>query len=249
MPGWSRRELDDSLELVRDFMTPDWDIHPEMVTHTWVIDTKTGRPYPERDRAVHGELGLERRQDRPTSWPTTWPTPCEILKNVGLPCEGITTPGGFGNRVLPELAQATLQACATCSRRRFRTTSGTSSPTTQQRRPAGANTPRGLDGDDPRVRRLDHRLHRRLVRRLGRPGRAARSTSSSPRTARRPAARSDRPRRAGDPRLPLAGHLLQRRGDRLQHLQGSRAAAARALRQPDLDEAQRDRPLLGRARS
>jgi hypothetical protein len=34
-----------------------------------------------------------------------------ILKNVGLPCEGITTPGGFGNRVLPELAQATLESC------------------------------------------------------------------------------------------------------------------------------------------
>ncbi|GAF71932.1 unnamed protein product, partial [marine sediment metagenome] len=28
-----------------------------------------------------------------------------------LPCEGITTPGGFGNRVLPELAQATLESC------------------------------------------------------------------------------------------------------------------------------------------
>ncbi len=35
----------------------------------------------------------------------------KILKNVGLECEGITTPGGFGNRVLCELAQATLQSC------------------------------------------------------------------------------------------------------------------------------------------
>ena len=34
-----------------------------------------------------------------------------ILKNVGLPCEGITTPGGFGNRALPELAQGVLEAC------------------------------------------------------------------------------------------------------------------------------------------
>jgi hypothetical protein len=34
-----------------------------------------------------------------------------ILKNVGLECEGITTPGGFGNQALPELSQATLQAC------------------------------------------------------------------------------------------------------------------------------------------
>ena len=35
----------------------------------------------------------------------------QILKNVDIPCEGITTPGGFGNQVLPELAQATLEAC------------------------------------------------------------------------------------------------------------------------------------------
>jgi hypothetical protein len=34
-----------------------------------------------------------------------------ILRNVGLDCEGITTPGGFGNRVLPELSQATLDSC------------------------------------------------------------------------------------------------------------------------------------------
>src|SRR5439155_11653049 len=29
----------------------------------------------------------------------------------GLPCEGITTPGGFGTQVLPELAEATLRSC------------------------------------------------------------------------------------------------------------------------------------------
>ena len=48
MPGWSRAELEASLELIRAEITPDWDIHPEMISHTWVIDTGTGRPYPER---------------------------------------------------------------------------------------------------------------------------------------------------------------------------------------------------------
>ena len=33
-----------------------------------------------------------------------------ILKNAGLPCEGVTTPGGFGNKALPQLAQATLES-------------------------------------------------------------------------------------------------------------------------------------------
>ena len=44
LPGWTQRELNDSLELVRTLMMPNWDIHPEMVTHSRVIDTKTGHP-------------------------------------------------------------------------------------------------------------------------------------------------------------------------------------------------------------
>ncbi|MEQ1852533.1 MAG: hypothetical protein ABMA01_13195, partial [Chthoniobacteraceae bacterium] len=33
-----------------------------------------------------------------------------ILKNIGLPCEGITTPGGFGSKARPQLAQATFES-------------------------------------------------------------------------------------------------------------------------------------------
>jgi hypothetical protein len=33
-----------------------------------------------------------------------------ILRDVGLPCEGMTTPGGFGVKARPELSLATLQA-------------------------------------------------------------------------------------------------------------------------------------------
>lgn len=109
LPGWTQRELNDSLELVRTLMVPNWDIHPEMVTHTRVIDTKTGHPHPD-----HSLKFME-------NWEWTTGRSAEeiaeymayalrILKNVGLPCEGITTPGGFGNRALPQLAQATLQS-------------------------------------------------------------------------------------------------------------------------------------------
>lgn len=110
MPGWSSQELQDSLELVRSFMTPNWDNHPEMLTHTWVIDLRTGRPYPEKSeytmenwRWTDGKSVDELAGYMAYS--------LRLLKNVGLPCEGITTPGGFGNRVLAELSQATLQAC------------------------------------------------------------------------------------------------------------------------------------------
>jgi len=110
IPGWSKKELDESIKLVREVMMPDWDIHPEMVSHTWVIDTKTGRPYPERtDRFMENWRWTDGKSvDQIADYMAY---ALRILKNVGLECEGITTPGGFGNRVLAELSQATLQSC------------------------------------------------------------------------------------------------------------------------------------------
>jgi len=110
LPGWTRKELDASIALVRTLMMPNWDIHPEIVTHTWAINTKTGHPYTERTANFQENWGwsVGKSVDELTDYMTYG---LEILKNVGLPCEGITTPGGFGTRVLPELAQATLQSC------------------------------------------------------------------------------------------------------------------------------------------
>jgi len=110
LPGWSRRDLQESLRLVREFMMPDWDIHPEMVTHTWVINTRTGRPYPERsERFMENWRWTDGKSVDELADYLSYAL--NILKNAGLTCEGVTTPGGFGNRVLPELSQATLQAC------------------------------------------------------------------------------------------------------------------------------------------
>jgi hypothetical protein len=110
LPGWSHRELADSLDLVRTLLLPDWDIHPEMVTHTWVINTKTGRPYEERTEHYMENWRWTdgKSADQLADYMSY---ALGILKNVDLPCEGITTPGGFANRVLAELAQATLESC------------------------------------------------------------------------------------------------------------------------------------------
>ncbi len=109
LPGWTSQELKASVDLVRNLMMPNWDIHPEMVTHTRVIDTKTGHPIPR--------FGLEYMEN----WRWTDGKSVDeltnylnyalgILKNVGLDCQGITTPGGFGSGVKGELAQATFQS-------------------------------------------------------------------------------------------------------------------------------------------
>lgn len=109
LPGWSRQALNDSLRLVRELMVPNWDIHPEMITHTRVIDLKNGRPiaeinagtmensYPQQDKSV----------DELASYLAY---ALRILKNCDLPCEGITTPGGFGNRVKDKLPLAVFEA-------------------------------------------------------------------------------------------------------------------------------------------
>jgi hypothetical protein len=109
LPGWTQRELNESLELVRNLMVPNWDIHPEMVTHTRVIDVKTGHPVPEHSLKFmeNWEWTTGRSAEEIAEYMAY---ALQILKNVGLPCEGITTPGGFGNRALPQLSRATLQA-------------------------------------------------------------------------------------------------------------------------------------------
>jgi len=110
MPGWTKRELRESLKLVREFMQEDWDIHPEMVTHTWAINTKTGRPYPERNENYMENWGwsVNKSADELADYAVY---ALQILNNAGLYCEGVTTPGGYGNRSREALSLSTLQAC------------------------------------------------------------------------------------------------------------------------------------------
>lgn len=109
LPGWTQTELAASLELVRSLMMPDWDIHPEMVTHTRIIDLKTGHPYPEISPAFmeNWDWTTGRSADEIASYMAYG---LEILRNAGLFCEGVTTPGGFGNRARPQLAQAAMES-------------------------------------------------------------------------------------------------------------------------------------------
>ena len=109
LPGWSQQELRDSLKLVRELMMPSWDIHPEMITHTRVIDLKTGRPLEPMNAATM-ENSYPQQKMSVDELAAYLAYALRILKNCELPCEGITTPGGFGNRVKPELPAAVGQA-------------------------------------------------------------------------------------------------------------------------------------------
>lgn len=109
LPGWSQKELRESLEMIRTVMMPNWDIHPEMVTHTRVIDLKTGQPFA--DSSLKFMENWEWTTGRGVGEIADYMAyALGILKEAGLACEGVTTPGGFGVRALPQLAQATLQS-------------------------------------------------------------------------------------------------------------------------------------------
>jgi len=109
LPGWSRRQLQDSLKLIRNVLLPNWDIHPEMITHTRVIDLKTGRPLAEIGPATM-ENSYPRTKVSVDYLASYLAYALRILKNCDLPCEGVTTPGGFGNMVKSELSLAAQQA-------------------------------------------------------------------------------------------------------------------------------------------
>ena len=110
LPGWSKQDLKASLDLVRTLMAPDWDLHPEMVSHTWAINTKTGRPFEERSERFMENWGwsVGKSADELGDY---LGYALRILKNAGLECTGVTTPGGFGSRSRPALARATLESC------------------------------------------------------------------------------------------------------------------------------------------
>ena len=109
IPGWTKTELQQSLNLIREVIVPNWDIHPEMVSHTRVIDIKTGKPFPDPTPAFmeNWEWSQNKSADELASYQAY---ALQILKDAGLDCEGLTTPGGYGSRNNNNLALSTLEA-------------------------------------------------------------------------------------------------------------------------------------------
>jgi hypothetical protein len=105
LPLFSRAQQESWLRMCRELIAPAFDITPEMITHTVVVDPKTLKPL---------ESGIWEQYE----W-STLPvdqeefvieyiaTACRILKNVGLTPEGVTSPGGFGGRTLEFYAKVT----------------------------------------------------------------------------------------------------------------------------------------------
>lgn len=109
IPGWTEKELQNSLDLIREVIVPNWDIHPEMISHTRVIDIKTGKPFPYAtpEYMENWEWSQNKSADELASYQAY---ALSILKEAGLSCDGLTTPGGYGGQNQDNLALGTLQA-------------------------------------------------------------------------------------------------------------------------------------------
>lgn len=97
LPMFSRAQQAQWLAMCRESIMPNYDITPEMITHTFVVDLQTLQPIDPDLWEQHGwnELPTD-EEERVTDYIAL---ACEILHNVGLTPAGVTSPGGFGNPI------------------------------------------------------------------------------------------------------------------------------------------------------
>ncbi len=108
LPMFSPGQQETWLRMCRELIVPAFDITPEMITHTFVVDPKTMQPLASRIWEQYEWATLPVDQEELVIEYIA--TACEILVNVGLPPQGVTSPGGFGGRTLEFCAKAAGEA-------------------------------------------------------------------------------------------------------------------------------------------
>ena len=102
-PGFPPQELKDWLRVTKEIIWENFDLTPEMLTHTHVVDLKTWKLTEQWEQ---GEW-----VDPPVEQLTGYiAAAMQLLKNVGIACEGVTSPGAFGKRKEMAHARAVLDA-------------------------------------------------------------------------------------------------------------------------------------------
>jgi hypothetical protein len=102
-PGFPPEELKEWLRVAKEIISKNFDLTPEMLTHTRVVDLKT---WELTDQWEQGEW-----VDPPVELLTDYiAAAMQLLKNVGIACEGVTSPGAFGKRKEMAHARAVLDA-------------------------------------------------------------------------------------------------------------------------------------------
>ena len=95
LPLFSRAQQESWLAMCKEVIVPNYDITPEMITHTFVVDLQTLQPVAPNlwEQWGWNQLPVD-QEELVTDYIAL---ACQILENVGLRPEGVTSPGGFGN--------------------------------------------------------------------------------------------------------------------------------------------------------
>ena len=102
-PGFPSSELAEWLRVTKNIIWKCFDLTPGMLTHTHVVDLKTWQLTEEWEQFEW--------MDPPGELLTDYiATAMQLLKNVGITCEGVASPGPFGKRKEAAYAQAVLDA-------------------------------------------------------------------------------------------------------------------------------------------
>jgi hypothetical protein len=114
---FSKQQQESWLQMCRELIVPNYDITPEMITHTFVVDLDTFQPVDPTLWEQWGWNQLPVDQEELVIRYIT--TACKILDNVGLTPDGVTSPGGFGNP---------LDFYAKCAEQAVRSVTGNPTP-------------------------------------------------------------------------------------------------------------------------
>ncbi|MEZ4869830.1 MAG: hypothetical protein R3C14_51365 [Caldilineaceae bacterium] len=102
-PDFPRQEFDQWLRIAREVIWPNFDITCEMLTHTHVVDLARWQFTEAWEQYEWVDPPVEPLTDYIA-------TSMSLLKNAGLPCEGVTSPGAFGVRQEEAYARSILEA-------------------------------------------------------------------------------------------------------------------------------------------
>jgi hypothetical protein len=114
---FSKQQQESWLKMCRELIVPNYDITPEMITHTYVVDLDTFKPVDPNLWEQWGWNQLPVDQEELVTRYIS--TACQILDNVGLTPDGVTSPGGFGNP---------LEFYAKCAEQALRSVTGNPTP-------------------------------------------------------------------------------------------------------------------------
>ena len=103
-PDFPKHEYQSWLRIYREIIWPNFDLTPELLTHTAVMDLEAFTLTEEWEQVEWVNPPVDYRL---TDYIIT---AMEMLNNVGIPCEGVTSPGAFGKRQEEAYSKAVLTA-------------------------------------------------------------------------------------------------------------------------------------------